>query len=454
MADSVVAAEMATLRSPFTLKCGKTVPNRFVKAALTEGLADPNTNLPNRTHHGLYAAWSNGGAGMVITGNVQIDARYLECPRNVVIDPTTIMGPDEVSTHKQWAAASKANGRSLGIVQLSHAGRQVPMSVRWSGGVAAGPQRLQGVFQKMLFGKPRVLTQEEIEALPARWAGAAERCKEYGWDGVEIHSAHGYLLSSMLNPNSNTRDDKYGACAENRRRLLIQVVRAVRQRVGPDFIVGVKLNSADFQKGGLTEEESLEVLKALEKEAVDFVELSGGNYENPSFLTKTPTTRATTVVREAFFLEFAARARTHTTLPLIVTGGFRSRTAMAAAITSNGCDFIGLGRPLIMEPDLPRRILTDPAVKGAKVYSYGPQVVVKNLPTFVAGGLESTWHGIQMSNVGEGRGVDYHQGIVKPLVWNLFYTYIMDPKKSSARGRGMRLLSGEPAGVVLTGTGA
>lgn len=209
--------------------------------------------------------------------------------------------------------------------------------------------------------------------------------EQAGFDGVQIHSAHGYLLSSFLSPRSNVRTDGYGGSPQRRRRLLLEVVQAVREAVSPGFIVGIKLNSADFQRGGFTEEESLAVITALaagsdgftECDGVDFVELSGGTYESARFMLNAPKPSASTQAREGFFVEFAEKARrvladpslagadARAPMALMVTGGFRSAAGMNAALASGACDLIGMARPLCIEPSLPRRVLSDNTAQAA-----------------------------------------------------------------------------------------
>lgn len=241
---------------------------------------------------------------MSITGNVQVDKRYLEAPRNVVLEKDT-----PLKLFEEWAIAAKT-WKCLAIMQISHAGRQCPGSVCNEPLCPSSvPLRLSGVpslVSAMLVRRPREMSVKEIEDVIERFATTAQRAEEAGFDGVQVHSAHGYLLSSFLSPNINRREDEYGGTPEKRRALLLKIIKKIRECVSSRFVVMVKLNSADFQRGGFTEEESLEVLRALEGLGVDMVEISGGTYEKMEAMQ---TVKESTRQREAFFLEFAQKAR-------------------------------------------------------------------------------------------------------------------------------------------------
>jgi 2,4-dienoyl-CoA reductase-like NADH-dependent reductase (Old Yellow Enzyme family) len=215
------------------------------------------------------------------------------------------------------------------------------------------------------FGEPVPLTGEEIEDLIGRFATAASAAKEAGFTGVQIHAAHGYLISQFLSPRANQRTDQWGGNLENRARFLMEAVRRVRAAVGPAFPVSVKLNSADFQKGGFAFEDSLQVARWLEDAGVDLLEISGGSYEQPAMMdmdgmepADRPTVAASTAAREAYFVDFAKAMKAELkTMPLMVTGGFRSRAAMDHALSTGSADLIGIGRPLCGDPDACRKLL-------------------------------------------------------------------------------------------------
>ncbi|HNH49411.1 MAG TPA: NADH:flavin oxidoreductase, partial [Myxococcota bacterium] len=242
---------MPELSSPLSLPCGAVLSNRIAKSAMSEDLADRG-NVPGERLFRLYRRWGKGGAGLLITGNVMIDRTALGEPYNVVVEDEKVL-----PALSAWAAAAREGGVEV-WPQLNHPGRQSP---RMLSPVPVAPSAVAVQLPGKAFAQPRALSSPEIEALVARFARAAALCKQAGFTGVQIHGAHGYLISQFLSPLSNLREDEWGGSPENRRRFLIEVVRAVRAAVGPTFPVGVKLNSADFQRGGFSEEESMEVVE-------------------------------------------------------------------------------------------------------------------------------------------------------------------------------------------------
>lgn len=343
-----------TLRLP----CGAVLPNRLAKGAMTEGLATPE-GVPTPALERLYSRWSAGGAGMHLTGNVIIDRDHLERPGNVVIDrpPSAEMK----AALAAWAKAGTAHGNHLWM-QISHAGRQTQAIVNKA---PKAPSAVQLGLPGGQFAMPVALTEAEIEDLVERFAIAAGAAKEAGFTGVQIHAAHGYLISQFLSPRANVRTDDWGGCLENRARFLMTAVHAVRAAVGPDFPVSVKLNSADFQKGGFAFEDSLQVARWLEKAGIDLLEISGGSYEQPRMMdmdgmeaAEEQNVAPSTAAREAYFVDFAKAMKAEIrSMPLMVTGGFRTRAAMDHALSTGAADLIGLGRPLCGEPDACRHLL-------------------------------------------------------------------------------------------------
>ncbi|MEM7216595.1 MAG: NADH:flavin oxidoreductase/NADH oxidase family protein [Pseudomonadota bacterium] len=338
----------AKLSDTLKLPCGIEINNRFGKSAMTESLAD-HTDAPNPAHHSLYKRWSQGGPGLQVTGNVMVDRRYLERPGNVVVQDER-----DLAMLREWAAAGRTGGSQMWM-QISHPGRQCPIIVN-TRPLSPSAEKLQLLG---LFGKPKAMSVEDIEDAIARYAKTAEVACKAGFDGVQIHAAHGYLVSQFLSPVTNKRTDDWGGSIENRARFLREVYRATRQAVGPKFPVAVKLNSSDFQKGGFTIEESCKVAKWLEQDGIDLIELSGGTYEQMSFVTGSEESqRESTVRREAYFLEYAREIRKAVSVPLMVTGGFRSLPAMEQAVGEDGIDMIGLARPLCVQPDAVKDLLS------------------------------------------------------------------------------------------------
>jgi 2,4-dienoyl-CoA reductase-like NADH-dependent reductase (Old Yellow Enzyme family) len=331
-----------TLLTPYTLASGQTLRNRIAKAAMDEGLAGPG-QAPDDRLIALYHRWGVGGAGVLITGNVMVHAEALTGPGGIVLDANSPLVP-----FKAWAKAGKAGGAKMWM-QISHPGRQVNANMP---GVVWGPSDIAvdvGKHSKR-FGRPSAMTPQQISATIARFVTTAARAEEAGFDGVEVHAAHGYLLSQFLSPLVNTRTDEWGGPLENRARLLVETVRQIRLAVSPEFTVAVKLNSADFQRGGFDADDALRVIEMLAPLGVDVVELSGGSYESPA-MTGRPTD-SRTAAREAYFLELAAELAKTSPIPLMLTGGI-TRQDTANTVLANGIDIVGMGTAIAVTPDLP-----------------------------------------------------------------------------------------------------
>ena len=345
------------LAQSLPLPCGARLPNRLAKAAMTEGLADP-AGMPTIELDRLYGLWSDGGAGLLLTGNILVDGDHLERPGNVIIDRE----PDAAmhAALSRWAAAATRNGNHF-WAQISHAGRQTQKIINPH---PKAPSAVKVGLPGGQFGEPVALTVAEIEDVVRRFGVCAAAVKAAGFTGVQIHAAHGYLLSQFLSPRTNVRTDQFGGALTNRARALIDTVKTVREAVGPDFPVAVKLNSADFQKGGFAFDDSLQVAQWLQDAGVDLLGISGGTYEQPKLLgvagieEEEPQHVAhSTQMREAYFVDFALAMRERVSIPLMVTGGFRRRDVMEQAIGSGGADLIGVGRPMCVMTDAPDRLL-------------------------------------------------------------------------------------------------
>jgi 2,4-dienoyl-CoA reductase-like NADH-dependent reductase (Old Yellow Enzyme family) len=391
---------MTSLHEPLTLPCGQVLPNRIMKAALSEGLGDKK-NSPDQRLERLYTNWSQGGYGLVITGNVMVDRTQLGEPGNVVIEDERNL--DALS---RWAKSTKDAGVPI-WVQLNHPGRQSNPLALGHTPVAPSPVPLSLPGAAM----PRELTSDEIEDIVERFATAAKVCETAGFDGVQIHGAHGYLVAQFLSPLSNQRNDEWGGDPERRMRFVLEVVRRIRARVSPGFAVGIKLNSADFQRGGFTEDESRSVVAALAHEGIDLIEVSGGSYEQPAMMGKAAdSTRA----REAYFLEYARTVRSLVgDIPLAVTGGFRSRAAMADAVNAGECDVVGLGRPTATTTDAAGVILAGRAeTLTAHTMRFGMRRILGKLVDLktLDGILELSWHTDQLHRVGAGLAPDLKRG--------------------------------------------
>ena len=397
---------MHALNDPLTLPCGQVLPNRIMKAALSEALAGER-QAPDVRLERLYTSWSRGGYGLIITGNVMVDGRHLGEPGNVVIE-----NEDNLDALSRWAKTTKDAGVPI-WVQLNHPGRQTnPLNV---GHTPVAPSAV--ALTTPGAATPRELTSAEIEEIIERFANAAAVCETAGFDGVQIHGAHGYLVAQFLSPLSNLRTDEWGGDPQRRMRFLVEVVRRIRARVSPGFAVGIKLNSADFQRGGFSEDESRGVLATLAGEGIDLIEISGGSYEQPAMMG---SAAASTRSREAYFLEYARTARELVgDIPLAVTGGFRSRNAMQEAVSTGECDVIGLGRPTVTTTDAAATILQGRAdhVSSHQIKAGMRSVLgkVTNLKT-LDGLLELSWHTDQLHRVGAGLQPDPDHGRIATAV--------------------------------------
>lgn len=345
------------LEQPLTLPCGAVVPNRMCKAAMTEGLAHPDGTASEALER-LYRIWSDGGSGILLSGNIQVDGDHLERPGNVIVDGQ--LSESAFAALARMAAAGTRNGNHL-WAQISHAGRQTQKIVNPA---PKAPSAVRLRLPQSQFGEPVALTAEEIESVIDRFVGCAVTCKEAGFTGVQFHSAHGYLLSQFLSPLTNQRDDEWGGSLENRARALIAIVTKAREALGADFPISVKLNSADFQKGGFDFDDSLTVAKWLAEAGVDLLEISGGTYEQPRLLNldgvepiEEQSLARSTLAREAYFVDFAKAMRDQLSIPIMVTGGLRRSEVMNHVLETGGADMIGLGRPLCVDADGPNQLL-------------------------------------------------------------------------------------------------
>lgn len=411
------------LAQPLALPCGAILPNRLVKAAMTELLAD-NRNRATPAHATLYRAWAENGPGMMLTGNVQVDYRNLEHPGNVVIQGE--QGAEQLAALRNWSAAAKEHGAHVWM-QLSHAGRQTH---RYVNPTPNAPSAIPLSIPGIKFGTPVALTHDEIVDLIARFADAAAIARETGFDGVQLHGAHGYLFSQFLSPLSNHRDDDWGGDLAHRARFVLETVKAVRSKVGADFPIGIKLNSADFQRGGFSFEDSQIVAGWLDDASIDLIEISGGTYEQPKMANAEgagdaahdPYVSNASRARESYFARFGPEMRKHLTrAKLMVTGGFCTAQGMADAITSDGFDLVGLARPLCLSPGAPAKLLrgdpvdlTQPQLRFGPG-PLGPKSPVKIIRTLTGAG-GATWYNEQIMRIVSGRRPDPKLGFLKAFI--------------------------------------
>lgn len=407
------------LQEALVLPCGARLNNRLAKAAMTEGLADP-MNRATAQHQHLYRRWAANGFGLMLTGNIQIDRRHLERPGNIAIDNNG--GLEEL---RALARIGTQNGAHF-WVQLNHPGRQTPAAVNPT---PLAPSSISLPMAEAGCGQAQAMTVAQIEDVIRRFAHAATVSRDVGFTGAQIHGAHGYLISQFLSPLANQRNDEWGGSLENRARLLLETVRAMRRAVGADFPISVKLNSADFQRGGFSEEESMQVVRWLGNESIDLLEISGGNYEQMQMVGlgdgKAPRkVAASTAAREAYFLEYANKVRPQSDVPLMITGGMRSSAAMNEALASGACKVVGLGRPLCTHPDsfgsdlLAGRIAEIPASERGLAMprdALGPDVDDATFKRIESFGLLG-WYCLQLKRIGEGQESDLDMTVLNALL--------------------------------------
>lgn len=377
------------LNLPLRLPHGAALRNRLAKSAMSEALGTYD-NRPTPELVRLYRRWGASGLGLILTGNVMIDRRALGEPGNVVIEDET-----DLAMLSQWAQAATAQGAAI-WVQLNHPGKQSPKGLNaHTLAPSAVPFRED---MAAFFETPREASTADIQDIIERFGRSAAICKKAGFSGVQIHGAHGYLVSQFLSPHHNRRGDEWGGSPENRRRFILAVYAEIRRQVGTDFPVGIKLNSADFQHGGFTEEESIETIRALAEAGIDLIEISGGTYEAPAMsgVMQEPK-KASTVAREAYFLAFAEKVRSAVTVPLMVTGGFRTAAGMNAALNSGAVDVVGLARLLAIDPDAPAALLQGrDSQQQVRPISTGFKAIDR------MGLMEVVWYTRQLKRMGKG----------------------------------------------------
>jgi 2,4-dienoyl-CoA reductase-like NADH-dependent reductase (Old Yellow Enzyme family) len=390
MTNNVSAGETSVLSKELRLPNGITLSNRLAQSAMTEHLATGD-GAPSWQLIEAYRRFAVSGAALIISGNVMVNGWSLEAPRNVVIEDERHM-----PQLRRWAATTSGTDARL-ILQLSLSGRQTQRGLTLAGRrqdvatASAVPLTIGGP----LFKPPRALTDPEIRQIIAQFACAARIAAQAGFAGVQIHAAHGYLLSQFLSPLVNQRTDQWGGLVHNRMRMLIEVVRAVKSLTPEAFLLTVKMNVSDFQSGGFDADDALIVAQALENEGVHLIEFSGGTYESSAMIDGGPA-RDQSGAPEPYFLAYAQRFARELTVPVMLSGGFRSRTAMMDAVESGAADVIGLARPIAVEPDFPRRILDGTTqVSLAKPQKVGN----KNIDDLLSG----AWYQEQIARLGRGK---------------------------------------------------
>ena len=374
------------LFTPITLPNGTTIKNRFFKSAMSEGMGTRDFQ-PKKNIATLYKRWAEGGTGLIITGNIMVDPKGTAEPGNIVFDKNSNM-----EILKNWANQGQQHGAKV-MVQLNHPGKQAPKTIAKET-VAPSAVPLGNGLNK-LFSTPRALTTSEVEELVQKFVTSAKITKEAGFSGVQIHAAHGYLISQFLSPHDNRRTDKYGGSLENRMRFLKEIYLGMREELGKNFTIGIKINSTDFKEDGLTEEDSLKTIIELANLGLDFVEISGGTYERPAMMGATSKS-----TNQVFFAEYSKKLKKKIEIPVVVTGGIRSINAMNTLLNDNTTDFIGIARPLTIDPNIPNKIKqgTYTIVETTRV-STG----VKKLDKIFGSLLGIVYYQVLMQNIAKGK---------------------------------------------------
>ena len=374
-----------SLSDSLVINTNCTLKNRIAKSALSEQLSDRNHN-PTDELIKLYSRWAEGGAGLLITGNVMLNHDSIAEPKNIVLNEYS-----DLARFKLWAKSAKQNGTRC-FMQLNHPGRQIPNFLSVSP-KAPSEVAMKGTM-RLGFNKPKALSTTEIRGIISRFAYSAELAKECGFDGVQIHGAHGYLVNQFLSPLHNQRTDEWGGSSENRMRFVIEVCRAIRAKVGDKFPIAIKLNSTDAQAGGYTEDDAIKVAKRLIEEGIDLIEVSGGNYESQAMMGD----EKTLADGRGYFSHFAEQLKTLGDVPIMVTGGLRNKQFINESIKNGKFELAGLGRPFALDPNLPQKLLSN------SNESIPPTPYIKSGVGFLDRLLiiNITWYEQQLAQLGKG----------------------------------------------------
>ena len=379
---------MKNIASSFALPNGSVLKNRIAKSAMSENFGTRN-QAPSMGLINAYKVWAKGNPGLLITGNVMVDSKALGEAHNVVVEDYK-----DFELLKKWAKSVEGTGVHL-WPQINHPGRQAFAAINRKTVAPSAISLSLGSASKM-FKIPKALSDEEIWSIIKRFGNTARIMKEAGFTGCQIHGAHGYLVSQFLSPNSNVRTDQWGGSLSNRARFVLEVYREIRHQVGSDYPIAIKINSADFQRGGFSEEESLEVISFLGNEGIDLIEISGGTYERPVMIKG--DRKKSTILREAYFLDYIEKARKLIKTPLMLTGGFRSVSVMEKALEGGNLDVVGLARPFCLYPNLANQIF-DGSVERFETPI--PKIGIKFLDKL--GGVELPWYELQIQRIGKGK---------------------------------------------------
>lgn len=319
------------LFEPLELPCGVILKNRIIKSAMSDSLGDGRGN-PTDLQCKLYQRWAEGGLAASIIGEVQGNPNFAEKPGNLVLNDDS-----DHTKFTQLAKKGSINNAHLWL-QLGQAGAMAHAPIS----TPKGPSKIDIPDLSC-----EELSLEEIKNLPAEFARTALLAKNLGFGGVQIHAAHGFLLSQFLSPLFNKRTDEYGGSIQSRMRLLLEVIAEVRQAVGSQFPIAIKLNATDMLEGGLEPIDSLKVVAELDNISIDLIDISGGTYFPGA---KSASDKAS---KGPYFLEYAKQARQQTKKPIMITGGFKYFEQASDALNEGNIDVVGLARAFVLQPSLP-----------------------------------------------------------------------------------------------------
>ncbi|MDE0308460.1 MAG: tRNA-dihydrouridine synthase [Acidiferrobacterales bacterium] len=358
------------LGRPLKLPCGVELRNRLIKSAMSDSLGDGAGN-PTETQMRLYERWAEGGVALSLIGEVQVTSRYPEKPGNLVL-----VADADLDAMRVLATRGSAHGAHL-WPQLGHAGALSHLPISQPMGPSA--LNVEGL-------RCEGMSLADIHELPGQYAQAAKLAQQAGFTGVQIHAGHGFVFSQFLSPLFNKRSDGYGGSIECRFRVIGEVVEAVRNAVGASFPVGIKINSTDKLAGGLTQDDAIEVIRLLNRTSIDLIDISGGTYF--------PGAAAASDSRSSsgpYFIDFAMRAKKVTSVPVAVTGGFRTQEQAVDAVLSNRADAVSLARAMVLNPSLANAWLRD---DGSD-----PEFPVFDAPPR---GSVTAWYTMRLTALGEG----------------------------------------------------
>ena len=331
---------MTTLFEPGRIG-SMTLPNRLIRSATAERMADPD-GRPRPELKALYSELARGGVGLIITGHLYVH------PSGKAHPEMTGIHTDDLMPNLTALAAAVHQAGGLIAAQINHGGMQCS---RQTVAQTMAPSAIDAPFLRRA---ARAMTAGEISMVIEAFAQAARRAQEAGFDAVQIHGAHGYLVNQFLSPFTNQRDDAWGGVTlTDRTRFLGAVCAAIREQVGPDYPLFIKLGMMDGVEGGLNPDDGAAVAAMLEAMGLDAVEISGGIGGGEALNSRGGIRSPED---EAYFRPLARRARQRTELPIALVGGLRSRAAMEDVLSSGDADFISICRPLICEPDLPNKL--------------------------------------------------------------------------------------------------